>query len=52
VAELAPYRLRRLMLATLDAHEVYARAGFTAFPDPQRLMVIADPAAGTTQPSA
>ncbi|HET9168937.1 MAG TPA: GNAT family N-acetyltransferase [Actinospica sp.] len=35
---LAPYRLKRVLLATKDAHEVYARAGFVQFPEPERLM--------------
>lgn len=34
--------LRRLMLATRDAHEVYRRVGFTEVPDPSRLMVRQD----------
>lgn len=38
VAELAPYRLRRLMLATRDAHGVYAGAGFAPVTDPAELM--------------
>ncbi|MGW4652208.1 GNAT family N-acetyltransferase [Kitasatospora sp. NPDC004289] len=37
---LAPYRLKRLLLSTLDAHEVYARAGFEPVRDPQKLMMI------------
>jgi GNAT superfamily N-acetyltransferase len=37
---LAPYKLKRVMLSTLDAHEVYARAGFVPFPDPDRLMLM------------
>ncbi|MEE1782041.1 GNAT family N-acetyltransferase [Streptomyces sp. SP17BM10] len=44
VAALAPYRLKRLMLSTLDAHEVYARAGFSAVSEPEKLMVITAPA--------
>lgn len=40
VAELAPYELKRLMLATVDAHEVYARAGFRTVPDPERIMIV------------
>ncbi|RKN34968.1 GNAT family N-acetyltransferase [Streptomyces hoynatensis] len=36
---LAPYRLGRILLITQDAHEVYARAGFAPFPDPQNLMI-------------
>lgn len=35
---LAPYKLQRVLLSTKDAHEVYARAGFVTFPDPERLM--------------
>ncbi|WP_243639255.1 GNAT family N-acetyltransferase [Streptacidiphilus pinicola] len=42
VAELAPYGLKRLMLATVDAHEVYARAGFQPLPDPGRIMIISE----------
>ncbi|MFD5321445.1 GNAT family N-acetyltransferase [Streptomyces sp. NPDC127098] len=37
---LAPYRLRRLMLATVDAHGVYEKVGFTPVPDPEHLMVM------------
>lgn len=37
---LAPYRLQRVLLATVDAHDVYARAGFTAVPDPEHLMLL------------
>ncbi|WP_042430193.1 GNAT family N-acetyltransferase [Streptacidiphilus anmyonensis] len=48
VAELAPYRLKRLMLSTVDAHEVYARAGFQPFPDPDRLMIVSMPGADRT----
>jgi len=37
--------LRRLMLATLDAHELYRRHGFEELADPKRMMVIRhDPA--------
>ncbi|UIN31764.1 GNAT family N-acetyltransferase [Microbacterium binotii] len=35
-----PLGLKRLMLSTLDAHELYARVGFAPFPDPDRLMVV------------
>lgn len=34
--------LRRFMLATRDAHEVYRRVGFTELPDPSRIMVRQD----------
>ncbi|WP_395292511.1 GNAT family N-acetyltransferase [Kitasatospora hibisci] len=37
---LAPYRLRRILLATQDAHGVYAKAGFTPLPNPERMMVL------------
>ncbi|MFI9365089.1 GNAT family N-acetyltransferase [Kitasatospora sp. NPDC053057] len=40
VEHLRPYALKRLMLSTLDAHEVYAKAGFVPFPDPEKLMVL------------
>ncbi|MEU9032850.1 GNAT family N-acetyltransferase [Streptomyces sp. NPDC048383] len=36
---LAPYALTRVLLSTLDAHEVYAKVGFVPFPDPEKLMV-------------
>ncbi|QRX92028.1 GNAT family N-acetyltransferase [Streptomyces noursei] len=41
---LAPYRLKRVLLTTLDAHDIYARAGFVPFPTPENLMIL-DPAA-------
>ncbi|MGA5564871.1 GNAT family N-acetyltransferase [Streptomyces platensis] len=37
---LAPYELKRTLLATLDAHEVYAKVGFVPVPDPERLMIM------------
>ncbi|MFI6744089.1 GNAT family N-acetyltransferase [Nonomuraea sp. NPDC050451] len=37
---LAPYKLKRVILSTVDAHEVYARVGFVPFPDPQKLMIL------------
>ena len=37
--------VRRLMLATADAHELYRSYGFTELPDPDRMMIIRrDPA--------
>lgn len=42
VARLRPMRLKRVLLSTLDAHEVYARAGFVPMPHPDRLMVLGD----------
>lgn len=44
-AQLAGHRLRRVMLATADAHAVYARYGFTPVPDPERFMVLGGPVA-------
>ncbi|MBA0050740.1 GNAT family N-acetyltransferase [Streptomyces sp. AJS327] len=35
---LEPWGVRRLTLATNDAHEVYARRGFRLLPDPERWM--------------
>ncbi|MGW6284713.1 GNAT family N-acetyltransferase [Streptomyces sp. NPDC055107] len=37
---LAPYELKRTLLATLDAHELYAKVGFTPVTDPTMLMVL------------
>ncbi|MFI9721272.1 GNAT family N-acetyltransferase [Streptomyces sp. NPDC052396] len=37
---LAPYRLKRLLLSTGDAHAVYAKAGFVPHPSPQSLMIL------------
>jgi GNAT superfamily N-acetyltransferase len=37
---------RRILLATRDAHEVYARHGFTALADPATFMEIVRPDAG------
>ncbi|MBL1088142.1 MULTISPECIES: GNAT family N-acetyltransferase [Streptomyces] len=37
---LAPYRLKRVMLATLDAHGVYAKVGFAPVPNPEQLMIL------------
>ncbi|MFC9324229.1 GNAT family N-acetyltransferase [Kitasatospora sp. NPDC057015] len=37
---LAPFGLRRILLATADAHEVYARAGFVPLPAPEWWMAI------------
>ncbi|MBM7786211.1 GNAT family N-acetyltransferase [Tenggerimyces flavus] len=38
---LAPYELKRIILSTLDAHEVYKKVGFVPFPDPEKLMILA-----------
>ncbi|MFJ8434295.1 GNAT family N-acetyltransferase [Kitasatospora sp. NPDC094019] len=37
---LAPYGLRRLLLATADAHPVYAKAGFEPLAKPEKWMVL------------
>jgi GNAT superfamily N-acetyltransferase len=37
---LAPYGLRRVMLATADAHGVYAKLGFEPLADPEKWMVL------------
>ncbi|MEU6219778.1 GNAT family N-acetyltransferase [Streptomyces sp. NPDC047022] len=37
---LAPYRLKRVLLSTRDAHEVYAKAGFAPVPSPEGLMIL------------
>ncbi|MFE5599905.1 GNAT family N-acetyltransferase [Streptomyces coelicoflavus] len=54
VAALAPYRLKRLMLSTLDAHDVYARAGFSAVSEPEKLMMatVSTSSAAQTAPAA
>ena len=33
-------RIKRLMLITPDAHDLYAGVGFVSFPDPEKLMVL------------
>jgi N-acetylglutamate synthase-like GNAT family acetyltransferase len=38
VAGLRPMRLKRVLLATNDAHDVYARVGFAPMPHPERFM--------------
>ncbi|MER6626845.1 GNAT family N-acetyltransferase [Streptomyces sp. NPDC000987] len=38
---LLPYGLRRLLLATHDAHGVYEKVGFTALDRPEQWMVLA-----------
>ncbi|GHG61327.1 GNAT family N-acetyltransferase [Streptomyces griseocarneus] len=37
---LAPHRLKRVLLSTLDAHEVYARVGFAPVANPEKLMMM------------
>lgn len=43
VDRVAPLGLRRVMLATLDAHGVYERFGFAVDPHPERLMSLQAP---------
>ena len=40
VARLQPMRLKRVLLATHDAQEVYARVGFVPMPNPDALMIL------------
>lgn len=40
VAELRPLELTRVLLATKDAHDLYARVGFVPVPQPERLMIL------------
>ena len=39
VADLEPYRIRRTLLATEDAHELYAKYGWEPLPAPERWMI-------------
>ncbi len=39
VADLEPLRLKRIMLVTEDAHELYRKVGFAELGDPERWMV-------------
>jgi len=43
VATLRPMCLKRVLLATADAHEVYARFGFVPVPSPESLMILDEP---------
>ncbi|MGW4351143.1 GNAT family N-acetyltransferase [Nocardia sp. NPDC004582] len=38
---LAPYKLKRMILATHDAHGLYSQLGFTRLPNPEHWMVLA-----------
>jgi GNAT superfamily N-acetyltransferase len=40
VEHLAPYRLRRLLLATADAHGLYERFGFQPLAEPERYLAM------------
>ncbi|MEU6892360.1 GNAT family N-acetyltransferase [Streptomyces sp. NPDC046557] len=39
---LAPYGLRRIMLATADAHAVYAKVGFASLETPEKWMALGE----------
>ncbi|MFI5621359.1 GNAT family N-acetyltransferase [Streptomyces sp. NPDC051567] len=39
---LAPYGLRRVLLATADAHAVYAKVGFAPMETPEKWMVLGE----------
>ncbi len=45
VARLDPMGVKRIVLATRDAHEVYARVGFEPLPRPQDWMIRVPPGA-------
>ncbi|MEV8096894.1 GNAT family N-acetyltransferase [Kitasatospora sp. NPDC085879] len=40
--QLAPFGLRRILLATADAHEVYAKAGFAPLEKPDKWMALGE----------
>jgi GNAT superfamily N-acetyltransferase len=42
-AELAPYRLKRVLLATADAHDLYRGFGFEPLSNPSRFMARESP---------
>jgi GNAT superfamily N-acetyltransferase len=39
---LTPYGLRRVLLATADAHAIYAKAGFTSLAKPEKWMALGE----------
>jgi predicted GNAT family acetyltransferase len=43
VATLRPLQLKRVLLATLDAHEVYARVGFVPMANPEMFLILGEP---------
>ncbi|HWU28010.1 MAG TPA: GNAT family N-acetyltransferase [Microbacterium sp.] len=45
VAAVRPMGLKRVMLATADAHALYRRFGFEGVADPEKLMILAQPSA-------
>ena len=40
VARLRPLHLKRVLLSTQDAHDVYARVGFVPAPNPEMFMIL------------
>jgi len=40
VDTLAPMKLKRVLLSTIDAHTLYEQVGFVPFPDPHKLMIL------------
>lgn len=40
VGAVRPLNLKRFLLATLDAHEVYSKVGFEPLPEPDMMMVL------------
>lgn len=45
---LEPFQIKRVMLSTDDAHDVYRRAGFVPLPEPGKLMVLGSAPNSTT----
>ncbi len=42
VVTLRPLQLKRILLATLDAHAVYARVGFVPMPNPEMFLILGE----------
>lgn len=40
VVTLWPMNLKRVLLSTVNAHDVYARVGFVPMPNPEKLMIL------------
>ncbi|MGM1018155.1 MAG: GNAT family N-acetyltransferase [Actinomycetota bacterium] len=43
VERLRPFGLKRVLLATADAHGLYEKVGFVTYPTPEKLMVLGTP---------
>jgi N-acetylglutamate synthase-like GNAT family acetyltransferase len=50
VSSLAPLGLRRILLATKDAHGLYEKFGFEVLTEPERWMALQDPDAPSLRP--